>query len=60
MLTPTYPKRLIEVDLPIKRDLCPRAAGEVHPARAHLDAAHLVGAAAAGGLPGGDLRGALA
>ena len=57
-MTP-YPKRLIEVDLPITR-ISARQAGEVDPARAHFDAAHLVGAAAVGCVPRGHLRGALA
>ena len=35
-----YPKCLIEVDLPIKRISAHAAAGEVDPARAHLDSAH--------------------
>ena len=56
----TYPKRLIEVDLPIRRISAHCAAGEVDSAWAYLDAAHLVGAAAVGGVPGGDLRGAVA
>ena len=56
----SYPKRLIEVDLPIKTHFCPCAQGEIHPAWAHLHAAYLVGTPAVGSLPGGDLRGALA
>ena len=49
----TYPKRLIEVDLPIKEisKHCP--SGEVHKARSHLHAAYLVGQAASGSLPSG-------
>ena len=57
---PVYPKRLIEVDLPIKRISAHARRGEIHPARAHFHAAYLVGAASAGGLSGGDLRGAVA
>ena len=56
----TYPKRLIEVDLPIARISAHARREKVDPPRAHLDAAHLVGAASAGGVPGRDLRGALA
>jgi hypothetical protein len=48
---PPYPKRLIEVDLPIKRISAHARRGEVHPPRPHLDAAHLVGAPAFGRLP---------
>ena len=55
----TYPKRLIEVDLPIKR-ISAMHSGRSRSGMGHLDAAHLVGTTAAGGLPGGDLRIALA
>jgi len=52
----TYPPRLIEVDLPIKRISGPRPTREVDPPRAHQHAAHLVGTATAGRVPGRDLR----
>src|SRR5262245_21140317 len=36
-------------------NFCALAAGEIDPARAHLDASHLVGTKAVSGLPGGNL-----
>lgn len=45
-----YPKRLIEVDLPIKR-IFARAAEEEHPAWAYFHDAHLVGPTAIDGVP---------
>ena len=50
------PKRLIEVDLPIARISAHAQREKSIPAWAHFDAARLVGAAAVGGMPGGDLR----
>jgi len=55
-----YPKRLIEVDLPIKKISAHARRGKVDPARSYFDAAHLVGAAPPGRLPSRVVCGALA
>ena len=51
-----YRKKLIEVALPLEAINKASRAGEVDPARAPVHAAPVVGAAAAGGGAGGDLR----
>ena len=56
---PSYPKRLIEVDLPIKRIRHMRG-GRSRSGMGIFFVAHLVGTEAVGGVPGGDLRGAVA
>ena len=59
-MTQNYPKRLIEVDLPIKR-ISAHARREKSIRHGHISTlAHLVGTAAACGVPGSDLRRALA
>ena len=52
----TYKKKLIEVALPLEAINMAVGAGEVDPPRASEHAASVVGAAAAGGGTGGDLR----
>ena len=46
-------KRLIEVDFPLEQVSLDCGARKERPSRTHLDAAHLAGAAAARGKPGG-------
>jgi hypothetical protein len=50
-----YPKRLIEVDLPIE-DFGACEAREVDPAWAYIDTTYLVGSKTARGLPCGPVR----
>ena len=54
-----YPKRLIEVDLPIKR-ISAHARREKSIRHGHISTLHIWWAPSAGGVPGSDLRGALA
>ena len=56
----TYPKRLIEVDLPIARiSAHARREKSIRP-RPHLDSPHLVGASTVAGVPRRALRVTLA
>jgi hypothetical protein len=54
-----YAKRLIEVDLPIKR-ISAHARREKAIHHGHISTAYLVGAAAIGSVSGCDLRGIMA
>ena len=55
-MTVKAPKKLIEVALPLDDINVASRAGEVDPAWAPLDAASVVGAAAAGSGTGGAVR----
>ena len=52
----THRKKLIEVSLPLEAINKGSGPGEVDPARASVDAASVVGAAATGSVPSGAVR----
>ena len=49
-------KKLIEVLIPLEAINVASAREKIHPARASVNAASVVGATAFGGLPGGSVR----